>query len=195
MPTARGQLAGLVWITGNSGTGKSTVRAELARRGYASFDTDEDGITVWRDRATGQEVAYPADAHYRDDWLEHHGWMIDRSRVEELALLSRDRLVLLCGSVENENEVWDLFDWVVCLVLDEATLRERIATRTTNPFGQKPVELQAILSWNPLLEPSYQKGGAQIVNADQALSAVVDEILAAVDERSRLQRGVDRRRD
>ena len=52
---------GLVWVTGSSGTGKSTVRVELARRGYASFDTDQDGITAWRDRTTGQEVDYPSD--------------------------------------------------------------------------------------------------------------------------------------
>jgi predicted ATPase len=175
------QRAELVWITGNSGTGKSTVRAELARRGYASFDTDEDGIAVWRDRATGQEVAYPGDTHYRDDWLEHHGWMIDRSRIEGLALLARDRFVFLCGSVENETEVWDLFDRVVCLALDEATLRERILTRTTNAFGKKPVELQAILTWNPSLEPSYRQVGAQVVSASQPLAAVVDEILAYVN--------------
>ena len=178
---------GLVWVTGNSGTGKSTVRAELARRGHLSFDTDEDGITVWRDRATGQEVAYPGDAHHPDDWLEHHGWMIDRLRVEDLARLARDRLVFLCGSVENENDVWDLFDIVVCLILDEPTLRERIATRTTNPFGKKPVELQAILHWNPTMEATYRQSGAFVVNADQPLDAVVDEILAGVRAGSRLE--------
>ena len=50
---------GLVWITGVSGTGKSTVRVELATRGYQSFDTDEDGIAVWRLRTTGEEVYDP----------------------------------------------------------------------------------------------------------------------------------------
>jgi gluconate kinase len=174
---------GLVWVTGNSGTGKSTVRKELARRGHLSFDTDEDGMTVWRDRATGEEVDYPDDEHHPDDWLEHHGWIIDPRRVQELARLARDRLVFLCGSVENENEVWDLFDSVVCLILGESTLRERIATRTTNAFGKKPMELQAILRWNPTLEASYRQVGALVVNADQPVPAVVDEILAGVGSR------------
>ncbi len=170
---------GLVFVTGNSGTGKSAVRAELARRGYRSFDTDEDGIAVWRSRATGEQVEYPGDAHHPDDWLEHHGWMIDRSRAEELAALARDRPVFLCGSVENESDVWELFDTVVCLVLDERTLRERVATRSTNAFGKRPAELAAILRWNPTLEATYRRAGAHVVNADRPLAEVVDHVLAA----------------
>ena len=51
----------------------------------------------------------------------------------------------LCGSVENEVDVWDLFDLVVCLVADNDTIRERLQTRTTNSFGKHPDELAAAL--------------------------------------------------
>jgi shikimate kinase len=172
---------GLVWITGNSGTGKSTVRVELARRGYRSFDTDEDGIAVWRSRATGEQVHDPGDGNHPETWLRDHGWMINRARVQPLAMLARDQRVFLCGSVENEDEVADLFGAVVCLVLDEATLRARLATRTTNGFGKKPVEREAVLEWNKSMESTYRERGAIVVNANQPLTAVADEILAAVD--------------
>ena len=175
---------GLIWITGNSGTGKSTVRIALARRGYRSFDTDEDGIAVWRSRVTGEQVLYPSDGNYPETWLDDHGWIINRVRVEELAFMARDRLVFLCGSVENEDEVWHLFDSVVCLVFDESPLRERLATRTTNEFGKKPVELAAVLSWNPTMEARYRDLGALVVNADQPLITVVDEILTGIERRS-----------
>jgi dephospho-CoA kinase len=171
---------GLVWITGNSGTGKSTVRVELARRGYQSFDADEDGISVWRDRTSGDEVYDPGDGNHPETWLRDHGWTISRSRVQQLALMAGDQLVFLCGSVENEAEVWDLFDVVVCLVLDEATLRERIAARTTNKFGKAPVELESILGWNPTMEASYREVGALVINANQSLTAVTDQVLAAI---------------
>ncbi len=110
--------------------------------------------------------------------------MINRVRVEELAFTARDRFVFLCGSVENEGEVWDLFESVVCLVLDEAALRERLATRTTNEFGKQPVELAAVLRWNPTMEANYRDRGSLIVNTDQPLSTVVDEILTAIERRS-----------
>jgi thymidylate kinase len=106
--------------------------------------------------------------------------MINRSRVEELKRLARDRMVYLCGSVENEDEVRDLFDGVVCLVLDEPLLRARIANRTTNEFGKKHEQLQAILSSNASMEATCRRLGAAVINADQPLEAVVDEILVAV---------------
>ena len=34
-------------VTGMSGTGKSSARAELGRRGYRVVDTDEPGWTEW----------------------------------------------------------------------------------------------------------------------------------------------------
>jgi hypothetical protein len=173
---------GLIWVTGNSGTGKSTVRLELARRGYPSFDTDEDGITVWRRRATGEQVSYPADGHHPETWLDDHGWMINRPRVEQLAELAQEQTVFLCGSVENEDEVRHLFGTVVCLVLDESTLRARIATRTTNEFGKKPQELEAILKWNPTMEATYRDWGALVVDANQPLADIVDQILEHVGD-------------
>ena len=36
-----------VLVTGMSGTGKSTVLAELGRRGYRVVDTDQAGWTEW----------------------------------------------------------------------------------------------------------------------------------------------------
>ena len=92
--------------------------------------------------------------------------------------MARDQVVFLCGSVENEDEVWELIDIVICLVLDESTLRERLATRTTNQFGKTPGELDAILGWNRTIEATYQAFGALVVTANQALTDVVDEILA-----------------
>jgi 2-phosphoglycerate kinase len=168
----------LVWITGVSGTGKSTVRAELARRGHQSFDADEDGIAVWRDRKNAEQVYDPGDGNHPETWLRDHCWTINRARVERLALLARNDVVFLCGAVANEDEVWDLFDVVVCLVIDESTLRERLATRTTNKFGKAPTELEAILGWNQTMEATYRELGVPVVSANQPLVAVVDEILA-----------------
>jgi dephospho-CoA kinase len=46
----------LIYITGASGAGKSTVRTELQRRGYPAYDSDEDRLARWFSTATVDEV-------------------------------------------------------------------------------------------------------------------------------------------
>lgn len=72
-------------------------------------------------------------------------WRISRAEVEALAARTQDKTTFLCGSAENEVDVWDLFDLVVCVVVDNETLRDRLLTRTTNTFGKHPEELAAAL--------------------------------------------------
>lgn len=42
----------LIYITGVSGTGKSTVWAELKNRGIEAYDVDEDGLARWQNNKT-----------------------------------------------------------------------------------------------------------------------------------------------
>ena len=95
--------------------------------------------------------------------------------------------MFLCGSVENKSEVEKLHEAVVCLVLDERTLRGRIDSRTTNEFGKKPVELEAILRWNPAMATTYRDLGSCLLNANQRLDDVVDAILAYVHRSAQSQ--------
>jgi hypothetical protein len=168
-------------VTGNSGTGKSTVCGALGERGDVALDADEDGFSCWIDRAKGEVVRdppYPVPG----GWLDRYGWAIVRERVESLVEESRFRVAFLCGSAENEADVRDLFDHVVCLVIDEDTLRHRLATRTTNAFGQHPEELAAALKWNPRMRAIYESRGATIIDASKLLTEVVDGVIDAVPE-------------
>jgi shikimate kinase len=169
----------LVWVTGNSGAGKSTICTLLRGLGYAAIDTDDDGYCAWIDRATGNAVADPPDP-LPEGWLDGYGWVIDRAKVEALATDASQSMLYLCGSAENESDVRDLFDLVVCLVIDEHTLRDRLAHRTNNAFGQHPEELDAALYWNSRTEAAYRRRGATIIDATQPVEAVVRDLLAAV---------------
>lgn len=169
----------LVWVTGNSGTGKSTMCELLRARGYVAFDADEDGFSGWIDRADGDAVADPP-YPVPEGWLDRYGWAIDRKRVEALSEESRTRIAFVCGSAENEADVLDLFDLTVCLVIDEDTLRHRLATRTTNMFGRRPEELAAALDWNPRMRPIYEARGAVIIDASKPVNTVLDRLVDAV---------------
>ncbi|MFD9702731.1 AAA family ATPase [Lentzea sp. NPDC059081] len=166
----------LVWVTGNSGAGKSTVCERLKSLGHQAVDADWEGYNRFFDRVTGEVVVdppYPAP----QGWLDRYGWQIDRARVEALAARSRDTTVFLCGGVENEDEVRDLFDLVVCIVIDEETLRERLLTRTTNSFGKNPEELASALDHNDAIETFYRSIGATIIDGTQPLDDVVSQVI------------------
>jgi hypothetical protein len=168
----------LVWVTGNSGTGKSTAGELLAGRGELAVEADGDGYSHWADRATGQVVADPPDP-VPAGWLYRYGWRISRAEVAALAARARDRTAFLCGSAENEADVWDLFDLVICLVADGRTLRDRLAARTSNSFGQHPEELAAVLDGNDGHERAYRRRGAVIIDGRRPPGEVADAILAA----------------
>lgn len=169
----------LVWVTGNSGTGKSTICKLLKDQGRLAFDADWDGYNGWVDRTSGaivKDPPYPVPA----GWLDRFAWRISRTEVEGLAAKMQHKMAFLCGSAENEEAVLDLFDLLVCVVIDNETLQTRLLTRTSNAFGKNPEEMAAALQNNNITESTYRDLGAVIVNGTRPPSEVVDEILDAV---------------
>ena len=106
-----------------SGTGKSTLLGELARRGHRVVDTDEPG---W-----SEEVPL-AGGGVEQLWVE----------PRMAALLAEEAPVPLfvAGCVRNQGGFRGCFDEVVLLTAPVDVLMHRIATRTTNPFGKDPAE-------------------------------------------------------
>src|ERR1700685_1258244 len=49
----------LVWVTGSSGVGKSTVCALLKNRGELPVDADWQGYSHWLNRMSGQVLTNP----------------------------------------------------------------------------------------------------------------------------------------
>jgi hypothetical protein len=168
----------LVWVTGNAGVGKSTVCGLLKRREQPAIDADWEGYNCWEDRISGQVVANPP-YPVPPGWLDHFAWKISRAKVEALSETVRDKTAFLCGGAENEADVWDLFDLIVCLVVDSDTLRHRLQTRTTNPFGKHPEELAAALGRNDRLASTYRRLGATIIDGKLPPPEVADAILDA----------------
>jgi broad-specificity NMP kinase len=168
----------LVWVTGTSGVGKSTVCELLKNRGALAVDADWEGYSRWVDRTSGQiipDLPYPTPG----GWLDRFAWRIDRAEVQALSTRMQGETAFLCGSAENEALVWDLFDHMICLVVDNEALRDRLENRTTNAFGKHPEELEAALGWNHAVESTYRRLGATIIDGRRPPQDVADAILAA----------------
>jgi hypothetical protein len=148
----------LIYITGPTAAGKSTVRNELMRRGYEAHDVDEDGIATWFNRESGEPAEYGEGGDMS---------LMSRERVEGLREQARGKPVFLCGIPGNALDMADLFDEVICLVIDEDTMLDRVATRTTNVFGRAPAERELILrNREPTIE-AYRAFGALMVDGAQ----------------------------
>jgi hypothetical protein len=167
----------LVWVTGTSGVGKSTVCELLKSRGELAVDADWEGYSHWVDRTSGQIVTDPPDP-VPAGWLERFGWEISRAEVQTLWGRMRDKTAFLCGAAENEVVVRDLFDHMICLIADNGTIQGRLLTRTTNAFGKRPEELAAALGWNDDIGSRYRSLGATIIDGGRPPQDVVDAILA-----------------
>ncbi len=172
----------LIYITGISGSGKSSVCKELKRRGYRAYDTDHDGIAFFYHNGTDKpllEKIAPEDR--TPEWRAKYTWKAKREDVEKLAAEAKDELVFLCGVTNNDaDELWDLFGQVFALTLDEEGLRHRIVNRTGNDFGKNPHEFADLLRWQQTASEDYKKLGAILIDATSPPEEVADEILRQV---------------
>lgn len=169
----------LIYITGPAGSGKSTVQKELSTLGHTAYDIDDSRFGGPVNKLTGESTVVPPLENRSSDWFEKHEWRISRSAIEDLKKASEHTNVFLCGTAATEQTVWDLFDKVVYLDIDEATLRHRIASRQDNDFGKTNEELQIILERYKLLQENRSKHDVVTINATQDIASVVNQIIGA----------------
>ena len=168
----------LIYITGISGSGKSTLARSLKKLGYEAIDADNEGYNQWVDRKTGKPATPTSNEEVRHpQWLSRHGWSTNLEEIQELARRAEKKTIFFLSTTENEREYWNLSSKVFCLVIDEQTLRHRIATRDGNIYGKQKHELDAILKWHPGSEAHYRRCGAQIIDAMRPFEKVLEEII------------------
>jgi dephospho-CoA kinase len=158
-----------VLVTGNPGSGKTTLAAELARRGCAVLDGDD--IAGWETTA-GEPATQPVPTP--DDWWAAHRWVWTRARVEE-AIAKATRTLYLCGIAVNQRDLLDLFDRVYLLTIDHRTQLARLDT-PANAHRNAAARAQ-ILDGRPVFEAEMLAAGAIALDGRQAPSILADQIL------------------
>lgn len=130
----------IIFITGLSGTGKSTVLEHLKLRGYHVVDTDYGYI---KEKDDGEVV-------------------LDEDKIKNLLEEYRDSHLFIAGVYSNQAKFYDYFNYVVLLKVDLELMLERMNSRTSNHYGKRQEEAEQVIasyeSVLPLLE-----GGADIV--------------------------------
>lgn len=153
-------------IDGLSGTGKSTLYGELARRGYRAVDADAE-FGHHADPTTGQ----PTDVESRENWM----W--DGQKLRAFAQTCNEDPVFICGGALNQQQFADLFTKRFMLRIDNDTMRQRLFTRTNNDYGKAPDELAEQLELNMHIIEDARRIGSSVIDATRTISEVADEIL------------------
>jgi shikimate kinase len=151
-----------VLLTGMSATGKSTIIRELAARGYKAIDTDTDEWSEWADAPDGP------------DWI----WREDR--LQRLLATEDAAILFISGCKTNQGKFYPQFDQVILLTAPMPLILERLATRTTNPYGKHPAELARILDHIATVEPLLRRGASLEIDTSAPLPQVIDTILRHV---------------
>jgi thymidylate kinase len=149
----------IVFVTGMSGAGKSTVLAELERRGHRVVDTD-DG--EW-----AEEVPDPdrgSDRIWREDLID--------------ALLTGHAggVLFLSGCVPNQGRFYPRFDAIVLLTAPPDVLLERVATRDTNDFGKSATERALVSDDIREVEPLLRTGATAEIDTRLPVADVADRL-------------------
>lgn len=158
-----------VLLTGMSGTGKSAVIRELAARGYKAVDTDYGGlselVTVQDDELTGPGPG--------KDWV----WREDR--IQDLLSTEDAEALFLSGCAPNQGKFYPQFDHIILLTAPADVIADRLAARTTNPFGKDPEEAARVLSLLQTIEPMLRRAAGHEVDTRAPLDQVVAKVLQA----------------
>jgi len=149
-----------VLVTGMSGTGKSTVLAELARRGHRVVDTDDDG---W-----SEDVPAAGGSGSEQLWREE--------RIAALLSDGRDGPIFVSGCVANQGGFYPRFAAVVLLSVPEPLLLARVAARATNTFGKSDEERSRILSDLHQIEPLLRRGATAEIDTRIPVAEVADRV-------------------
>jgi thymidylate kinase len=158
-------------IEGGSGTGKTSVCEELARRGYHAVHGDRN-LAYQGDPETGAPMADVTDLAVHD----HHLWRVDQ--VKALVADQREAVTFFCGGSRNFTEFIALFNGVFVLEVDTETLTRRLDDRREDEWGGqgRQAERDLILRLHRT-KADIPRGGVAI-DATAPLTHVVDEILA-----------------
>lgn len=169
-----------IYVTGISGTGKTSIVQKLNERGIKAVDVDDE-LCEWTNKDTLEEVKW---APGRDDaWYEAHEWTCDIDRLGQILAEYTD--VVIAGAAANQDKYLSFFDKVYFLNGDLKLLIARIQSRTDNDFGKHPTEQRRMAEWQDQYVREMGDRGATALDVSEPLEKLVDIIASNFEYRPR----------
>jgi shikimate kinase len=128
-----------IFITGMSGTGKSSVIEALRAREFAAIDTDYD---EWC------ELSF---LNGQSEWI----WREDR--MHNLLVTPLKSALFVSGCRSNQGKFYRYFDYKILLSAPLEVMLERVAQRCSNPYGKSEPEQAEICCNFEHVQPLLRK--------------------------------------
>src|SRR3989344_8897360 len=117
-----------IYITGISGTGKTTVYEQLKKKGFHAISLDEtNDLCCWVNKDTKKKVE--SEVELNSDFTSKHDWVCDTEYLKKLLAHDAD-LVYVLGLASNQDSFLDIFDKILLLQCKPETFLHRLAHRT-----------------------------------------------------------------
>lgn len=167
-----------VYLTGISGTGKTTITQALEKKGHACISIDEvPGLCFWKNKSTKERVTEEVELNL--DFVTSHDWVCDTEKLSRL--LKEKSPSVVAGIVANQKEFLFFFDTILLLQCSPEVLSKRLNQRINNDFGKDKEVQQWILSHSQDFEQEMLALGAHLIDAEKPLEEVVDSVLECLD--------------
>ena len=166
------------FITGISGSGKSSVLEKINEKGFSVIDIDSvGGLCKWIHVDTQREEKW---SHgMTEGWYKSHKYICDKKKLSLLIASSKSD-VFVAGLPSNRRDLLELFDKVFFLQCKEDTSLKRIKERISHDFGKHVLEQENLLSWYKDFEADMLNRGAISINTDRPLVNVAEDILTNI---------------
>ncbi len=144
----------ILFITGLSGVGKTSVLNEMSNRGFHTVDFDDGYI-----KSEENERLFDADKIY--DLIENH---------------TASNLIL-AGTESNQGEFYTHFDFIILLTTDLETMFDRIDKRINNPYGKSEEErLEIIRNYSDVLPLLKVRADLILDTTHQSVNEICDQL-------------------
>lgn len=165
----------LIYVNGTPGSGKSAVNQKLKDLGFESHDVDDPDMGGPYKISTNERVDYPDNP--TEEWFDHHKYLLIPEAVKELHDRAKNKTIFLCGTADNEEALWSLFDQVKFLDTTWDLVQERIAQRKGNDYGKASHELLLIKKKHDEYQENKNRPGTTVIDASLPLDEVVNLVV------------------
>jgi len=168
-----------IFITGISGTGKTTIASELQRKGIRTISLDEiPGLCFWIDKK--ERIRVEHEVVLDRVFIDTHSWICDIDKLKELLDTKENTVVL--GHVGNQNDFLHVFNKVILLTCRPDTFIARILSRQDNDFGKDKTAQEFLLDTYKEFEQTLIDKGAIIISTEGSLDEVFERIMLEIRE-------------
>jgi broad-specificity NMP kinase len=135
----------IIFLTGLSGTGKTSTIKNLKQKGFMAYDLD-DGYTILN---------------------EDHEMVIDEAKLHFMISKSEGEDVFLSACYSNQGKFYQDFKHVVLLKASLSEMKKRILSRTENHYGKSDEEWVKIETEYHEVLPLLHHGATHIIDTNE----------------------------